>query len=238
MSVNTHIVIVAGGSGSRFGASLPKQYCMLAGKPVLCHTIINLLKAAPHAHIVTVVSNDMVSYWQDLAETHSCPTGEIVTGGSTRWESVKHAIAHIYSTCQGNGDDKILVHDGARPIIDPATVTAVLRAIKPGTSAVPVTEVTNSLRLIDITDGTSHAVDRSLYRSVVTPQGFMLEDLAQAYNLPYTPTFTDDASVMAAAGMPHTTLIDSPASNIKITNPGDMALAQWYLTQTIQESVK
>lgn len=224
-----HVIVVAAGTGSRFGTKCPKQFCKLGDRPVLCHTIGNLLKALPDAHIVTVVSHDMADYWRELAAQSSCPAGDIVEGGTSRWESVKNALEYI-SLMPGTHDcDSVLVHDGARPLIDTSTIIAVLQAIKPGSSAVPVTEVTNSLRRVNA-DGSSQAVDRSQYRSVVTPQGFMLSDLKTAYDTPYSPDLTDDASVMAAAGMTGTTLIDAPASNIKITNPGDLALAHWYMT--------
>ncbi len=223
-----HIIIVAAGTGSRFGSDLPKQFCMLDKSPVLCHTIRHLLEAVPQAHIITVVSPLMVSYWQELATMHGVPAGRIVEGGATRWESVKNAL----DTIDDSDDSIVLVHDGARPLVDCDTVNGVIDATHPGCSAVPVVPVTDSLRHLNA-DGTSTAVNRSDYRAVVTPQGFMLSDLRQAYRLPYSPLFTDDASVMAAAGFTETILVESKASNIKITNPGDLALASWYLTHRL-----
>lgn len=222
-----HIIIVAGGTGSRFGADVPKQYCMLGDRPVLCHTIGRMLLSAPDAHIITVVSEPMADYWRQLAAEHDCPTGEIVTGGATRWKSVKNALDTI--TAYGD-NDIVLVHDGARPLIDAATVREIIGACHTDTSVVPVCPVTDSLRQL-LPDGSSVAVTRSDYRAVATPQGFMVADLKRAYTLPYRDSFTDDASVMAAAGMTATTLIESSPRNIKITNPGDIALASWYLTQ-------
>lgn len=223
-----NIIIVAAGTGSRFGSDLPKQFCMLDKSPVLCHTIRHLLEAVPQAHIATVVSPSMVSYWQELAATHGVPTGRIVEGGATRWESVKNAL----DTIDDQENSIVLVHDGARPIVDRDTVNGVICASRQGSSAVPVVPVTDSLRHLNA-DGTSTAVNRSDYRAVVTPQGFMLSDLRKAYRLPYSPLFTDDASVMAAAGFTETILVESKASNIKITNPGDLALASWYLTHRL-----
>ena len=197
---NIYIIVVAGGSGSRFGAKLPKQYCDLNGKPVLCHTIEHLLSALPRAKVITVVSESMLPLWQELAAKHNCHSGHIVAGGSTRWESV----------------------------------TDVVKACDYGCSVVPVIPVTDSLRLLDY-NGNSKPVNRSDYRAVVTPQGFMLKDLRQAYNLPYNESFTDDASVMTAAGYQSTTLVGSLPSNIKITNPGDLAIAAWYLNNNKSE---
>ncbi len=221
-----YIIVVAAGSGSRFGADIPKQYCMLGCKPVLCHTIDNLLQAVPSAHIITVVSAGMADYWRELAVTHKTQPGRIVTGGNSRWESVRNALA----TITDDEDSIVLVHDGARPLVGRDTVIGVIKAVRPGCSAVPVIPVTDSLRRITA-DGSSEAVDRSEYRAVVTPQGFRLGDITAAYRLPYATAFTDDASVMAAAGFSGTTLIQSHPSNIKITNPGDLAMAAWYLTR-------
>ena len=220
-----YIIVVAAGSGSRFGTDMPKQYCMLDSKPVLCHTIDRLLKAVPSATIITVVSADMADYWSELATMYRTTTGIIVAGGNTRWESVKNALAVI----DDQEDTTVLVHDGARPLVDCETVINVIGAVRQGCSAVPVIPVTDSLRHVTA-DGHSQAVDRSEYRAVVTPQGFRLGDLTQAYRLPYSSSFTDDASVMSAAGFTDTVLVTSQPSNIKITNPGDLALASWYLT--------
>jgi len=225
MEKPVYIIVVAAGSGCRFGSDIPKQYCMLNGKPVLCHTIANLLEAVPHASIITVVSADMANYWQKLSDRYGTPAGTIVAGGATRWESVKNALDSINSC-----DESIaLVHDGARPLVDKNTIINVINATSEGKSAVPVVPITDSLRHI-MPDGNSIAVDRSDYKAVVTPQGFILKDLKEAYRLPYSTTFTDDASVMSAAGFTDTILIESMPSNIKITNPGDLTLAAWYLT--------
>ena len=228
---NIYIIVVAGGSGSRFGAKLPKQYCDLNGKPVLCHTIEHLLSALPRAKVITVVSESMLPLWQELAAKHNCHSGHIVAGGSTRWESVKNALDSISEI---NDNDIVLVHDGARPLVDSKTVTDVVKACDYGCSVVPVIPVTDSLRLLDY-NGNSKPVNRSDYRAVVTPQGFMLKDLRQAYNLPYNESFTDDASVMTAAGYQSTTLVGSLPINIKITNPGDLAIAAWYLNNNKSE---
>lgn len=220
-----YIIVVAGGSGRRFGTAMPKQYCRLGTMPVLCHTLTRLRHAVPGARIITVVSPDMRDFWLDMAKEHGIDPGMVTDGGTTRWESVKNAIDTLGDA---PGDAIVLVHDGARPLVDADTVTGVIDAIAPGRSAVPVVPVTDSLRLVTA-DGTSRAVSRTDYRAVVTPQGFVLADLRRAYELPYDETFTDDASVMAAAGMTDTTLVESLPSNIKITNRGDLALASWYI---------
>lgn len=225
-----YVIIVAAGTGSRFGADLPKQFCLLEGKPVLSHTIERLREALPGAIFVTVVSESMIEFWKQLAAEHGTPTGMVVAGGATRWQSVKNALSALPAHSDGA---RVLVHDGARPLVDGVTVSRVVEAIAPGLSVVPVNQVTDSLRQLVDKTGDSVPVNRADYRAVVTPQGFLLDDLLQAYDQPYRPDFTDDASVMAAAGMACTQLVDSFPSNIKITNPGDLALAAWYLSHKL-----
>ena len=218
-SRNIYFVIVAGGSGSRFGSDLPKQYCLLNGRPVLCHTIERAHKALPTAEIITVISESMREFWLELSAEHHCEPTKLVAGGASRWESVRNALASI------DDDDPhaiVLVHDAARPLLDRITAEAITAAVEPETSVVPVMPVTDSLRYIN-NEGVSIAVDRTKFRAVATPQAFRLADLKKAYRLPYDPSFTDDASVMAAAGMPETTLVEVTPALSKITSPGDIA---------------
>ncbi len=224
------VIIVAAGTGSRFGADLPKQFCLLEGKPVLCHTIERLREALPQAYFITVVSESMIEFWLQLAAEHGTPTGMVVTGGNTRWQSVKNALCAIPAHSRSA---RVLVHDGARPLVDDTTVGRVVDAIAPGVSVVPVNQVTDSLRMLVDEKENSLPVNRTDYRAVVTPQGFMLDDLLEAYAQSYKPDFTDDASVMASAGFTEARLVDSFPSNIKITNPGDLALAAWYLSHQL-----
>ena len=77
-------IIVAAGSGSRFGASLPKQYCLLDGKPILMHTIDNMRNALPGSQIILVLNKDFVDYWDDLCKEYSFESPMVVVGGETR----------------------------------------------------------------------------------------------------------------------------------------------------------
>lgn len=223
---NIYVVIVAAGVGTRFGGDLPKQFCMLAGRPVLFHTVDSFRRALPQARIIAVVSDSMVGYWDDLCMRHGYESPDVVIGGASRWESVKNALDSI---ADDTDDAAVLVHDGARPLVSAGVISRVAAGIGTAASVIPVTGVTDSLRFLSA-DGSSTAVPRSEYRAVQTPQGFLLKHLKQAYALPYSTAFTDDASVMGAAGMTGAMLVDGSPENIKITNPGDIALASFYLT--------
>lgn len=216
-------IIVAAGSGSRFGAALPKQYCLLGGRPVLMHTIENMRIALPYSQIILVLNKDFVDYWAELCEKYSFISPNVVVGGDTRWQSVKNAIDVI--PCDA---DVITVHDGARPIVDKLMVERLMKILDDAPGAIPVVQVTDSLRKVN--EQGSIPVDRSLFRAVQTPQVFHAKKLIEAYSLPYDELFTDDASVMAKLGY-DVALVEGDTYNIKITNPLDIAIAQLYLGQ-------
>ncbi|MBO5272552.1 MAG: 2-C-methyl-D-erythritol 4-phosphate cytidylyltransferase [Muribaculaceae bacterium] len=216
-------IIVAAGSGSRFGAALPKQYCLMNGRPVLMHTIENMRVALPDSHIVLVLNKDFVDYWAELCEQYSFESPRVVVGGDSRWQSVKNAVDTIPREAE-----VITVHDGARPIVDRMMVERLIAALDDAPGAIPVVSVTDSLRRVN--EQGSAPVDRSQYKAVQTPQAFHADKLVAAYSLPFNPTFTDDASVMAALGN-DVALVEGDTYNIKITNPLDIEIAQLYLRQ-------
>ena len=216
-------IIVAAGSGSRFGAALPKQYCLMNGRPVLMHTIENMRRALPQSQIVLVLNRDFIDYWTELCVKYSFISPKVVEGGDTRWQSVKNAIDEIPAYAQ-----VITVHDGARPIVDSMMVERLISALDDAVGAIPVVSVTDSLRQIN--EKGSIPVDRSLYKAVQTPQAFHADKLIEAYSLPFDATFTDDASVLAALGY-DVALVEGDTYNIKITNPLDIEIAQLYLRQ-------
>lgn len=213
------VIIVAAGRGSRFGSDLPKQYCLLAGKPVLMRTVEAFRRALPYAEILLVISKEMEALWIDLCREHGFSSPRLVYGGATRWESVKLAVEAI------NPDDAdiVMVHDGARPIVSADMVGRLLSEMEHSAAAIPVVPVTDSLRIV--MDGGSQAIDRAPLRAVQTPQAFAGSAIKQMYALPYSPMFTDDASVYEAAGFGSPALVPGSPSNLKITHPTDLAIA-------------
>jgi len=213
-------IIVAAGTGSRFGGDLPKQFCLLGGRPVLHHSIERMRAGAPGSVTAVVLSGRM-------AGRVELPAGCIVVeGGATRWESVRNAI----EATSGIDADVITVHDAARPLVPREVVGRVIDACSAHDGAIPVVPLADSLR--HVTDG---AVDRSLYRAVQTPQGFRAALLRRAYELPYRAEFTDDASVMSAAGFADIALVDGAPSGFKITLPLDLEIARLYLDAMTDE---
>lgn len=215
-------IIVAGGAGTRFGAALPKQFLLLAGRPVLMRT---LEAFDTHSHeIVLVLSEAHQTLWRQLCEQYGCAVEHrVVAGGDTRWQSVKNAI----DTLDVDTGDVIAVQDGVRPLLSESLVDRAFAVARERGSAVPVVPVTDSIRQVD-DDGASHIVPRHVLRAVQTPQAFDAIALKAAYARPYLPIYTDDASVFEMAGHA-VTLIDGETDNIKITHPGDLMVAEKLL---------
>lgn len=206
-------IVVAAGSGTRFGADRPKQFCMLDGKSVLAHAVERLRAATGFAPTVVVVSP---GYEDEV------PSGCMIThGGATRGGSVRNALRAIESM----DADVILIHDGARPLPACHSILHAVEACRDHQGAIPVIPVVDSLRRAS--DG--EPVNRADFRCVQTPQAFRADLLRRAYQLTAGEEFTDDASVMTAAGYGDIALTDGSPSNLKITLPLDIEIASLYL---------
>lgn len=224
--MNCHFIIAAAGSGTRFGAPLPKQYCLMAGRPVLMHTVDALRRAVPRATMALVLAKGDLDLWTDLCAKYGFDSPDVVVGGPTRYASIRNAMELMPA-----GTDVVLVHDGARPLPSPALIADVINAVEQGAQgAIPSLAVTDSMRLL-AADGRSEAVDRSRYRTVQTPQGFRADLLADAYRKGGAEaSFTDDASLMEHFGYCDLRLTEGHPYNIKITRPGDIELAEFFLS--------
>ena len=194
--------------------------------PVLIHALTRLQRALPGSHCVVVVHPDYVAHTDSLLNEYGCDNVAITTGGDTRWQSVKNALD--MTTDMGLAAKVITVHDGARPLVTSEVAQNVIKACASASGAIPAIAVTDSLRRT-LPGGDSEAVDRKEFRAVQTPQAFQADKLRHAYTLPYTDSFTDDASVMTAAGFSDITLVDGDPRNIKITMPCDIDIASLYL---------
>jgi 2-C-methyl-D-erythritol 4-phosphate cytidylyltransferase len=218
MAMERYVIIVAGGSGERMQHGIPKQFIPVGGKPVLMHTMAAFRTALPDIHMVVVLPEKHIKLWKDLCTEFSCTISHTITaGGKTRFYSVRQGLRMIRpGTIVG-------IHDGVRPFVSRQTIlTAFETAEKTGT-AVPVVELNDSLRMLS--NGTTHPADRAHFRLVQTPQVFKADLLLEAYKANYRKGFTDDASVVEAAG--HTiTLTEGNFENIKITRSVDLAFAE------------
>ena len=221
------IVIVAGGSGSRMGAALPKQFLDIAERPVLVRTVERMREALPEAEIVVVLPKAHVELWQECCQRAACKVEHSVAfGGATRFDSVASGIAALSDDCT-----LIAIHDGVRPLL---SCEMILRGVKCAAecgSAIPVIPVVDSIRAVDAYD--SHVVDRSLLRAVQTPQIFRSDLLRKAYEavgarLEDRSKATDDASVVEMYGE-KVALYEGEPNNLKLTTPTDLSIAEVLL---------
>ena len=204
--MRTIALLMAAGSGSRAGGSAPKQFAMLAGRPMLLHAHDAL---APHVDEVVVVAAA-----DQLEAVRAMLPARVVAGGASRRESVANGLAAIEA-------DRVLVHDAARPLLPAAVIARVLAALDQADGAVPVIAVADTLLRDD-----GAIVPRAGLHRVQTPQGFRLEVLRAAHAAwPADEEATDDAQMVRRLGG-RVVLVQGDAMLDKVTYPEDFAAAE------------
>lgn len=219
-----YAIIVAGGKGLRMGGEIPKQFIPVGGLPVLMHTIKTFRRAIEDMVVILVLPRAHQNYWRQLCDEYGFDEPHaIADGGETRFHSVSNGLALV-----PEGEEGVVgVHDGVRPFVAEEVIRRCYDEAKGEGTAIPVIPVVETVRQL-MPEGDSATVSRDLYRLVQTPQVFDISLLKQAYHQPYTPDFTDDASVVEALG--HSIhLVEGNRENIKITTPADLGYAE-YLT--------
>jgi 2-C-methyl-D-erythritol 4-phosphate cytidylyltransferase len=221
-------VIVAGGMGVRMGAGIPKQFLLLQGRPVLWYTVEAFLAAFEDLRIVLVVP---AGYEKDArgAIGFQAAGGRIVTvtGGDTRFHSVRNGLAKVREEAGPEAGAVIFVHDGVRCLVSADLIRRCYEQAMAVGSAVPVVDCRDSVRLVD-DEGHSKPIDRSRIKMVQTPQTFRGDILLGAYTMDHQEAFTDEATVVEIAGH-EVHLIDGEQTNIKITTPEDLMYAELFL---------
>ena len=212
---------MAGGSGSRMGATVPKQFLLLQGKPVIQHSLESFLQAFPDIHFIAVLPAAYLREGTDLLQKMNLGAPlEIITGGDTRFQSVKRGLELV------RGDAIIFVHDAVRCLVTPDLIGRCYDQALVKGNAIPAIEVKDSVRLMR--DGKTEVLDRAQLRIIQTPQTFRSEILLPAFLQEYRHSFTDEATVVESAGHP-VFLIQGEERNIKITMPIDMLFAEKIL---------
>lgn len=231
-------IIVAGGSGLRMGAGIPKQFLPLGGRPVLLRTMEAIAAAVPEAETVVVLPAAHIGTLHELCERFGCTVRYRATaGGASRFESVEAGLKALPDDCS-----LIAVHDGVRPLVTADMLRRGLDCARTNRTAVPVIPVTDTIREV-AADGSSHTIDRSKLRAVQTPQIFDGELLRRAYRdaaaMNDKSRFTDDASVVEDFGTA-ISLYEGSRENLKLTTPADMTIAEAILSlrEGAQESQK
>lgn len=222
---NYYSIVPAAGSGSRMGADCPKQYLPLLGHPLLWHTLHALGQVGEIREICVVLSP--ADEWWETFDWHDL--GDRITvlrvGGDTRAQSVSNALAQLAG--RAGEDDWVLVHDAARPCLDPDHVRNMMSALRDnpvgGLLAVPLAD---TLKQADDANRVMRTLPRTGLWQAQTPQMFRYGLLSRA--LEHCQDVTDEAGAVEASGL-SPQLVAASTTNFKVTYPQDLALAAQIL---------
>ncbi len=223
------VLLLAAGSGKRFGSDIPKQYLDVAGAPLILHTL-HSLAAEPRIEVVQPVIAEDDSWFEKAVEGHSWPFEllEPVTGGSERSISMQRGLAALPDEI-----DMVAVHDAARAMPSRALLKDVLDVAKAQGAAVPGLAVHDTIKRIDEAGRVVETPDRNSLRAVQTPQVARRDWFVSALDREKDRLHlhTDDASVLEAAGYP-VFISQGDVNNRKVTAPHDM---EWLEAQLQQQ---
>lgn len=218
-----YAIIVAGGEGNRAGGSVPKQFRKICGIPMLWWSVRAFYEADPSTTVILVLHPGFFDDWDilysELPEEDRRIPVLISCGGRNRLESVRNGLMSV-----PHGEAALVaVHDAARPLVTAAMISLGWKTAAEHLTAVPVTDMTDSLRRVSGPEG-SESVPRKEYVKVQTPQVFDASILKSAYSATLDDTMTDDASVVERSGT-GIRLYKGDPDNFKVTNPSDIAIA-------------
>lgn len=229
----TAAIILAGGTGSRMGSKTTKQMMQLAGKPLIIHTLLAFEESEYIDEIIIVAkSEERDSYDMILKDYKISKVSHIVEGGATRQESVLKGFEKVPDKA-----DHIAIHDGARPLITPAQIKAVVLAAYDYKAAAAAAPAKDSVKVANISGMIDYSVDRKTVWLMQTPQVFYANLFRASIYTAAKDKFegTDDAQVAEHAGF-STKLVNTGYENIKITTPVDLLIAEAILKQRKEEA--
>ena len=226
------IVIPAAGAGRRMGSDIPKQYLPLHGRRVIEWTLSRFLEHPQIDGVVVAISKGD-QYWANLNLEH--PKLNIVTGGAERSDSVLNALHYLGQ--KAHSDDWVLIHDAARPCLSKEDLNHLLNELQGDpVGGVLGTPISDTVKQTNVSGEIINTPDRKALWRAFTPQMFHLKPLMDALMdaVKEGRMVTDDASAMELAGY-HPRMVMGRADNIKITQPGDLQLAELYLNEINRE---
>jgi 2-C-methyl-D-erythritol 4-phosphate cytidylyltransferase len=225
------VVVPAAGIGKRMKTDCPKQYLHIAGKTIIEHTLTNLLEHSQVQRVIVVLNPNDTLFAQLPIASHPCI--EVVEGGQERCDSVLAGLNYL-----SDNEEWVLVHDAARPCFAATDLSALLQLAAQGSvGGILATPVRDTMkRAFDVNvngqNTVKHTESREHLWHALTPQFFKLATLKKALNTATEQkiNITDEASAVELLGE-KVLLVEGSASNIKITQPEDLLLAEFYLTQ-------
>lgn len=225
-------ILPAAGLGTRMAGPQPKQFLALGGIPILIHSLRAFASVKRVTAIyVAVRKNEMERVQAQVAEYGFTDRVHVVEGGNTRQESVVNALDAIAA----QPDDVVLVHDAVRPLIDTATIDRTIDAVVAHGAAIVGMPAVDTIKQVERTAHgaiITSTIPREFIVQAQTPQGFLYGLLRKAMTDAVADGFvgTDEASVVERAGLP-VTVVHGSQVNLKITQPGDLELAEFYMRQ-------
>lgn len=220
-------VVLAGGSGKRMNSEIHKQYLLLRGKPVLYYSL-KAFEESGVSDIVLVVGAGEVAYCrEEIIEKYGISkVRSVVEGGKERYHSVYEGLK------ASEGADYVLIHDGARPLVDHDIIRRSMEAVAAHQACAAGMPVKDTIKIVDEAGYAKETPDRSLVWQVQTPQTFSYPLIRDAYEtmfLEQSCSVTDDAMVLEKMTGHPVKLIEGSYRNIKITTPEDLAAAEHYM---------
>ena len=220
-------IIVAAGSGTRFGSAIPKQFLEIVGKPLLIHTLERFENCAAIDEIVLILAaNAIEDFSLTLAKYTFDKPIKIVAGGTTRAESVRNGLDSV----DANECEIAAIHDGARPFVTSAEITATVAKARETGAACLVGKVFDTIKTI--ADGKiTGTIDRENLRRALTPQAFRFEILQRAFaDENFDARATDECFLVEKLGAA-IDFVEGGAGNIKITTREDFRVAENLLKE-------
>ncbi len=223
--MNKYAIIVAGGTGSRMGSNLPKQFMLLKDKPVLYYSIKAFLDAYDDLEIILVLPAAFTDIGEEIIDAYFDKERiKIAIGGDTRFQSVKNGLKQVEK------ESIIFVHDAVRCLVSVNLIHRCYELAMQTGAVVPVIPSQDSVRILN--DDGNGVVDRNKVMLVQTPQTFHSKILLPAFDIDYKDKFTDEATVVEAYGL-RVSLAEGEETNIKITRPIDLLIAERAIEQLI-----
>ncbi|MBL4903992.1 MAG: 2-C-methyl-D-erythritol 4-phosphate cytidylyltransferase [Desulfocapsa sp.] len=231
---STVAIIPAAGSGSRMGLDHPKQYHFLVGVPILVHTVRVFVSSPSVDSIVVVVPADRVDFTLDLLDEYNLATDtlQVIAGGRRRQDSVKAGLDLL-----GSDIETVLVHDGARPLVTQKLIADCCNAVSKYGAAIAAVPVKDTLKKGGADNRILATVDRDNLWQAQTPQAARLSLLMDAYEAAGDRDVTDEASLLELAGT-RVHLVEGSETNLKITRPDDLTIAEKIMQQTNTSSMR
>nr|WP_173812735.1 2-C-methyl-D-erythritol 4-phosphate cytidylyltransferase [Dendrosporobacter quercicolus]NSL47939.1 2-C-methyl-D-erythritol 4-phosphate cytidylyltransferase [Dendrosporobacter quercicolus DSM 1736]SDM66584.1 2-C-methyl-D-erythritol 2,4-cyclodiphosphate synthase [Dendrosporobacter quercicolus] len=229
------VIIAAAGQGKRMGAGVNKVLLPLAGKPVLLHCIETFSRCPQIDELIIVAApEELAAVERLLGGCQGLKPYKLVSGGSERQYSVANALQAVAA-----GTQVVLVHDGARPLVEAGLIAAVIQAAGRHGAAIAAVPVKNTIKAVDKDGFVSATLPRHSLWAVQTPQAFRCAVLRQAYEYAAKAGLlaTDDAALVEQLGV-RVKVVDGAYDNVKITTPEDLRLATAVLKQGCDEMVR